>query len=164
MKKSFAIRVYKQYFNFASAHFLIFTDGTREPLHGHNYQVQVKVEGALDEGHVVIDFIPFKPMVKDLCDSIDHLTILPRDNPYLEIKEHDGYVEAIHRDGGRFMFPAEDVRILPLPNTSTEKLAEYIATGIAEAIPTKIPEADVRAVEVQVEESGGQCGICRLDL
>ncbi|MEY3012640.1 MAG: hypothetical protein RIT45_1375, partial [Pseudomonadota bacterium] len=28
----------KEYFNFGSAHFLIFGDGTREELHGHNYR------------------------------------------------------------------------------------------------------------------------------
>ena len=32
--KRFGVRVYKQYFNFASSHFLIFADGTREALHG----------------------------------------------------------------------------------------------------------------------------------
>ncbi len=42
MRETYAIRVYKQYFNFGSAHFLIFADGSREELHGHNYQVQVR--------------------------------------------------------------------------------------------------------------------------
>ena len=98
MRESYAIRVYKQYFNFGSAHFLIFADGTREPLHGHNYQARVKVEGDLDDGDVVIDFIPFKPLVKALCDALDHCTLLPRHNPHLEIIEHDASVEAHHRD------------------------------------------------------------------
>jgi len=164
VRESYAIRVYKQYFNFGSAHFLIFVDGTREQLHGHNYQAQVKVEGSLDEGDVVIDFIPFKPLVKALCDSLDHCTLLPRDNPHLEVSEVDGSVIAQHRDGGRFVFPAEDVRILPLPNTSTEMLARFLAHGIIEALPGRVPQAHVHAIEVQVEESGGQCGICRVDL
>ena len=164
MRESYAIRVYKQYFNFGSAHFLIFADGTREHLHGHNYQAQVKVEGALDDGDVVIDFIPFKPLVKALCDSLDHCTLLPRDNPFLEVSEEGDSVVALHRDGGRFVFPAEDVRILPVPNTSTEMLARYLAHGIIEELPSRVPHAEVHAIEVQVEESGGQCGICRVDL
>ena len=44
------IEVAKDYFNFASAHFLIFAKGRREPLHGHNYQVSVAMEGELDRG------------------------------------------------------------------------------------------------------------------
>ncbi|MDP6945362.1 MAG: 6-carboxytetrahydropterin synthase [Myxococcota bacterium] len=164
MRESYAIRVYKQYFNFGSAHFLIFSDGTREPLHGHNYQAQVKVEGNLDEGDVVIDFIPFKPLVKALCDALDHCTLLPRNNPYLEIIEHEDSIEARHRDGGRFVFPLEDVKVLPIPNTSTEMLARYLAHGIIEALPARVPQAEIHAIEVQVEESGGQCGICRIEL
>ncbi len=164
MRESFAIRVYKQYFNFASAHFLIFGDGTREELHGHNYQVQVKVEGDLDGGDLVIDFIPFKPLVKRLCDDLDHVTILPRDNPHLTLTEHDDRVEVRHRDGSYFCFPRRDVRVLPVPNTSTEMLARFLAHRIIEALPSRIPTAVVRAIEVHVEESAGQSGICRIDL
>jgi hypothetical protein len=57
MSRRFSIEVAKDYFNFASAHFLIFVDGRREPLHGHNYQVSVAMEGELDRAGVVLDFI-----------------------------------------------------------------------------------------------------------
>ena len=164
MRESFAIRVYKQYFNFASSHFLIFGDGSREELHGHNYQVQVKVEGAIVDGDIVIDFIPFKPLVKRICDELDHRMILPRDNPFLTLSVDEEKVEVRHTDGSFFCFPRRDVRILPLPNTSTEMLARHIALQLNAAIPSEIPTARVHALEVQVEESGGQSGICRLDL
>lgn len=163
MREQFAIRVYKQYFNFGSAHFLIFGDGSRERLHGHNYQVQVRLEGKLVAGDIVVDFIPFKPLVKRLCNALDHRTLLPRDNPHLRVTESGGSVEAVHDDGSRFVFPAEDVLVLPLPNTSTEMLARYLAHGIMAEIPLQVPDAEVHALEVQVEESGGQSGICRLD-
>jgi len=48
MPRRFSIEVAKDYFNFASAHFLIFANGRREHLHGHNYQVSVAMEGELD--------------------------------------------------------------------------------------------------------------------
>ena len=164
MRESYAIRVYKQYFNFGSAHFLIFADGSREELHGHNYQVQVRVEGPLAAGDLVIDFIPFKPLVKALCDDLDHVTLLPSGNPHLRVEENDGRVEVYHDDGSYFCFPSRDVRILDLPNTSTEMLARYLATRILEALPSRIPDSTVYAIEVQVEESGGQSGIYRVDL
>lgn len=164
MRESYAIRVYKQYFNFGSAHFLIFADGSRETLHGHNYQVQVKVEGEVIGGDLVIDFIPFKPLVKRLCDELDHCTLLPRDNPHLEVTVNETTVEARHGDGSYFVFPRQDTLVLPLPNTSTEMLARHLAHQIIGALPGEVPEARVHAIEVQVEESGGQCGICRVDL
>lgn len=164
MRESFAIKVYKQYFNFAACHFLIFADGSREQLHGHNYQVRVKVEGDVVEGDLVIDFIPFKPLVKELCDALDHITLLPADNPHLTVSVSDDKVEAHHSDGSYFCFPRGDVRILPLPNTSTEMLARHIASQIVTALPERIPTARVHALEVTVEESSGQSGVYRVDL
>jgi 6-pyruvoyltetrahydropterin/6-carboxytetrahydropterin synthase len=164
MRESFAIRVYKQYFNFGSAHFLIFADGSREALHGHNYQVEVRVEGPLAEGDLVMDFIAFKPLVKALCDDLDHVTLLPAENPHLRVEVDGDRVNVSHDDGSYFCFPKRDVRILPLPNTSTEMLAKHLAKGILAELPTRIPAATVYALEVSVEESGGQSGIYRVDL
>jgi len=164
LKESYAIRVYKEYFNFASSHFLIFADGTREPLHGHNYQVQVRVEGEIVEGDLVIDFIPFKPLVKQLCDDLDHCMLLPDSNPHLRIETNEKSVSVWHRDGGFFQFPKEDVRILAVPNTSTEMLARHLGHKIVEGIEADVPDAKISCVEVQVEESRGQSGICRIDV
>lgn len=163
-QQSYAVRVYKQYFNFGSAHFLIFADGSREELHGHNYKVEVEVEGETIAGDVVLDFIVFKPLVKSLCDSLDHRTLLPRDNPLLEIVEGEDRVEARFHDGSYFCFPRRDVLVLDLPNTSTEMLASYIAERIVRVLPDKFPEARLHALTVSVEESPGQAGIYRVQL
>ena len=96
--KRFGIRVDKQYFNFGSAHFILFEDGTREELHGHNYHVSVDVDGELDDGDVVLDFIPFKPIVKHCCDELDHKLLLPQFNPWLTIAKSDKELEVRHGD------------------------------------------------------------------
>ena len=70
----FGVAVYKEKFNFCAAHFLIFADGTRESLHGHNYQVSVEIDGPVQKGDMVIDFMILKPIVKGICDTIDHKT------------------------------------------------------------------------------------------
>jgi 6-pyruvoyltetrahydropterin/6-carboxytetrahydropterin synthase len=156
--------VYKQYFNFGSAHFLIFGDGSREELHGHNYKVEVEVEGETIAGDLVLDFILFKPIIKSICDSLDHRTLLPLRNPHLEVTVAETYVEARHRDGSIFRFPRRDVNPLDITNTSTEMLARYIAHRIVDGVRTRIPDARMRALEVSVEESPGQCGIYRMRL
>lgn len=160
--ETYAVRVYKQYFNFGSAHFLIFGDGTREELHGHNYKVEVEVEGETIAGDLVLDFILFKPIVRGICDSLDHRTLLPRHNPLLEVTEGHDRVEARFTDGSYFCFPRRDTLVLDLPNTSTEMLATYIAKAIMAALPSRIPDARVRALSVSVEESPGQAGIYTL--
>ena len=156
--KRFGIRVDKQYFNFASAHFLLFPDGTREELHGHNYQVGVEVFGALVEGDVVLNFIPFKPLVKRCCDDLDHRIVLPMESPWLKIHATDRDVEVWHGQD-RFVFPRRDVRLLPIPNTSSERLAEYLAHQILREAATAIPDAKIEQIRVSVQESPGQAAI-----
>jgi 6-pyruvoyltetrahydropterin/6-carboxytetrahydropterin synthase len=160
----FGVRVYKQYFNFASAHFLIFPDGTREELHGHNYQVRVHVSGGLDAGDVVIDFMKLKPLVKKTCDSLDHRTILPLGHPLLAVKAGEDEVEAVFAGRDRFVLPRRDVVLLQVHNTSTERLAEWIAHDVKRRVEEVVPGAALTLLEVEVEESGGQCGVYGIDL
>lgn len=163
MEERYGIRVYKEYFRFNAAHFLLFDDGEREPLHGHNYQVRVAAEGAMGGGDVVMDFIPFKPLVKELCDQLHHRMLLPREHPDLAVHEDAERVEARHRDGSWFCWPRGDVLVLPLRNTSTELLARYLGHRLLATLPTRLPEARIQDLEVQVEESRGQSGFCRLE-
>lgn len=158
MKKSWSVRVYKEAFNFCSAHFLIFADGTREELHGHNYRVWVEVDGPLGDDDMVLDFMYLKPLVKKVCDSIDHRMILPRDNPFLELREDGGQLIAVQGDD-HFSFPRRDVIVLPLRNTSTERLAEWACGRIREELERTVPADKLDRIRVSVEESSGQCGI-----
>src|SRR5262245_53456071 len=121
MSRTFSIEVAKDYFNFASAHFLIFANGQREPLHGHNYQVAVKLEGELDRAGVVLDFIRFKPIVKRICDSLDHRTLIQTQSPLLQVRRRAQQIEIRYRRE-KIILPRQDVLILPLANTSTELL------------------------------------------
>jgi len=164
----FAVRVYKQSFNFASSHFLIFTDGGREELHGHNYQVRVRVDGEVGADDMVLDFCKLKPLVKRLCDTLDHRLLLPGEHDALTIRPDDDHLQVTFRrsDGGtdRFLFPARDVVILPIRNTSTERLAEYLGARLVEALKVEASHARLRALSIEVEEAGGQCGVYEVEL
>jgi 6-pyruvoyltetrahydropterin/6-carboxytetrahydropterin synthase len=160
MSRSFSIEVAKDYFNFASAHFLIFADGTREPLHGHNYQVSVAMQGDLDRAGVVLDFITFKPLVKRICDSLDHRTLIQTESPAIKVRARPKEVELRYRKQ-KIILPKQDVILLPLVNTSTELLAEHIADRIRRGVRRKFPHTTIRFIEVGVEEARGQRGIYR---
>jgi 6-pyruvoyltetrahydropterin/6-carboxytetrahydropterin synthase len=165
---TFGVRVYKEYFNFASSHFLVFPDGAREELHGHNYEVRVGVTGALGAGDVVLDFCQLKPIVRRFCTALDHRTLLPRDNPLVKLEEDGDHLRVAFRrkDGGtdRFLFPRRDVIVLPITNTSTERLAEYLARQVVDAIAVEAKDARLTRFEIEVEESRGQCGVYCMDL
>ena len=162
MPRRFIIEVAKDYFNFASAHFLIFANGKREALHGHNYQVSVAMEGELDPAGVVLDFIAFKPLVKRVCDDLDHRTLIQRGSPALKVRQHADSV-LIQYKKQKIVLPRSDVILLPLANTSTELLAEYIARQIRRKVRQQFHATAIRSMEVSVEEARGQRGIYRGD-
>ncbi len=160
MSRSFSIEVAKDYFNFASAHFLIFANGKREPLHGHNYQVSVVMEGELDHSGVVLDFVAFKPLVKQVCDALDHRTLIQTASPIIKVRERPQEVE-VRYGKQKMILPRRDVILLPLINTSTELLAEHIADQIRRQVRRNFPRTQIRFMEVGVEEARGQCGYYR---
>jgi len=160
MSRSFSIEVAKDYFNFASAHFLIFSNGQREPLHGHNYQVSVVMEGELDPAGVVLDFISFKPLVKRICDGLDHRTLIQTASPVITLRQRPHEIELRYKQQ-KIILPRQDVLLLPLINTSTELLAEYVAGQIRRKVRQRFPKSQIRYLEVGVEEARGQRGFFR---
>ena len=154
----YAVRVAKEYFHFCTAHFLIFPDGSREPLHGHNYRVSVRVTGGLGAGGLVIDFLQLKPIVKELCDAIDHRVLLPADSEYLAVGQHDGQIEVTVGDD-RLSLPAGDVVVLPIENTSAEHLARYLCGRLVDELGVRCPDAQIDEIELEVQETSGQSAI-----
>ena len=150
----------KDYFNFASAHFLVFSNGQREPLHGHNYQVSVVMEGELDSAGVVLDFISFKPLVKRICDGLDHRTLIQTASPVIALRQRPYEIEIRYKQQ-KIILPRQDVILLPLVNTSTELLAEYVAGEIRRKVRRNFPRSKILYLEVGVEEARGQRGFFR---
>lgn len=158
MSLPFSIKVYKQYFNFASSHFMIFENGTREPLHGHNYRVQVKGEAPSLSGDMVFDFLDIKPIVREICDSLDHKLLIPKDCPKLKIHTENRNYVITTPDESVFSIPQTDVLLLPILNTSAERMAVYICDQIREKVSQKFGFS-FNSLEVEVEETPGQSAV-----
>lgn len=156
----YAIRVYKQYFNFASSHFMFFENGSREPLHGHNYKVSVRGDSPRLTGDMVFDFLNIKPIVRTLCNSLDHKLLLPQFNPHLKILEDSvlSNYKLVLADKGEMSIPQSDILILPIANTSAELLAQYLAMEINKETKQKY-NFYFSTLEVEVEETPGQSAI-----
>tara|TARA_R110002072_G_scaffold64203_9_gene160014 strand:+ start:59668 stop:60165 length:498 start_codon:yes stop_codon:yes gene_type:complete len=157
----FAVKVYKQYFNFAASHFLIFKDGTREPLHGHNYRVMLKGEGQELDGDMLFDFLDIKPIVRKVCDSLDHKLLLPSENISLKIHDKEKNWEIVPPCGSYFSLPKDDCLILPIENTSAERLAIYIAHQVKEIVKRDF-NFSFKTLEIEVEETPGQSAVYTL--
>jgi 6-pyruvoyltetrahydropterin/6-carboxytetrahydropterin synthase len=69
---------------FAAAHFLRNYYGKCENLHGHNYRVQVGMEGELDETGLLFDFAKLKDQLRQTSAYLDH-QLLNELRPFDEI-------------------------------------------------------------------------------
>jgi 6-pyruvoyltetrahydropterin/6-carboxytetrahydropterin synthase len=59
--------------HFSSAHYLRNYQGKCEHLHGHNWKVEVVLEGnTLDKSGMMMDFGILKMHLKEVVDSLDH--------------------------------------------------------------------------------------------
>ena len=162
----FKVSVTKDHIVFASAHFITFPGHRCETLHGHNYRTRVTVEGGLDpEAHYVIDFAELKQMMKRLVDEIDHRVLLPLQNPKVEVKEQGDSVTVAYEGAPRYVFPKRDCALLPVPNTTVEMLAQYLAGRARRELErTAGHTVNITAIEVEVEENFGQSATYRESL
>ncbi len=62
--------------SFGAAHFLRNYRGKCENLHGHNWRVELEVEGnTLDEAGLLVDFKVLKGILAEVLDALDHRLI-----------------------------------------------------------------------------------------
>ncbi len=160
----FKVAVTKDNLVFASAHFITFAGHRCEKLHGHNYRTRVVVEGGLDpEAHYVLDFSMLKDLMKRFTDEIDHKVLLPLESTKIQVSEEGDTVRVAVAGKPRYVFPRGDCALLPVPNTTVEMLAQYLAGRLGKALASSGGVA-LRAVEVEVEENFGQSATYRESL
>ena len=154
-----SVSVERNRLKFASAHMATF-HGECEPLHGHNYQVIVEVDGELTEDSWVWDFGALKKATRDIVDELDHKFLLQMERSLLNIAfAADNYTVAFA--GRTYQFPASDVAPLPIDNTTAERLAEYIGKQLMRALQASGTNL-ISQLRIGVEEMPGQTGWCTL--
>jgi dihydroneopterin triphosphate aldolase (PTPS-III) / 6-pyruvoyltetrahydropterin synthase len=161
MSSAFSIQVAKENLKFSAAHFIAYP-GFREPLHGHNYQVGVKVEGSLGSMGYVLDFGLVKKLLKEIVDRLDERTIIPAKSDCLRI-ERDGSRVRVSYESDEFTFPASDVALIDIVHSSAEELARFLWTELCAALRSRDALSQVAALEISVAEGPGQAASYRQD-
>jgi len=102
---------------FAAGHALRNYRGKCENVHGHNYKVEVKVQGEqLDSAGLLVDFVELKRLMKGVIDYLDHQFI-------------------------------NDLEPFTTLNPSAENIAKFfhdrMSAGLTAAVPVSIAEVKV---------------------
>jgi 6-pyruvoyltetrahydropterin/6-carboxytetrahydropterin synthase len=144
------LEIDKEGIGFAAAHFSILAGGS-ERIHGHNYRVALRAEGHVGSDGTLVDFAALKQALRAECALLDHRMLLPGECPEVAIEaQPDGHV-AVREGSRRFLFPEDEVCVLPVRNTTCECLAGYLLGRVR----ARLGGLPVR-LEVRVDESPGQ--------
>ena len=145
-------------FGFYAAHIALY-NGEVEPLHGHTFQVALRVSGELDASGMVAEFSEIKPAMRDAVAPLRRRTLVPGQAPELRITPNN---ESLSIICGRkqYLLPAEDVTMLPLVNTTLEALAGYL---LSQVLP-QLQKTGLVAAELEISELPGTSATARADL
>ena len=157
----YRITVERNTLRFAAAHFATFA-GRCEPLHGHNFDVSIEVEGELAEDGWVIDFSSLKSITRAICEELDHKFLLQRDSKTLTIDEGMSNWKIRFLERG-WVFPKSDVLPLPIENSTVEQLARWFAGRLRRQLSER-GAPNISSITVTLEEMPGQSASWREEL
>jgi 6-pyruvoyl-tetrahydropterin synthase len=114
-------------FKFYCAHFIIHK-GFREKLHGHNYQVSIRLTGSdqLGSDGYLIDFGEVKKLMRSICREINEYFICPMKSQHMKVATDNDQLCLECEDGAKFSFPLTDCALLPLYHSSAEEITHYL--------------------------------------
>lgn len=156
---TYRIELAKEDFKFSGSHFTIFSSNHAERLHGHNYQVRchITVQDVDPSLGMAFDFNAVKPHLRTVTRALDEHVLLPQNSPFLEVTAVGDSVR-VRFAQKRYEFPAEDVRLLPITNVTSEELARWIAEELMRLLRANSPNAAsrIQTTTITVEETRGQ--------
>lgn len=114
---------------------------------------------------MVIDFIFLRDTLTEIISKLDHCMLLPTENPFLQVtmQTEQGQDEVLVNFGERrWIFPADECRLLPLANTTAELLAKWIGNELIQAIKQS-DYSQTRTIRLEVDECFGQSAMWEND-
>jgi len=150
---NYSIRVANDNLTFSAGHFVTLEDGCCERLHGHSYRVAAEISGPLNENQYVVDFVAVREVLKTVLSELDHRVLLPGQHPAICVSAGPKEVEVAFADR-RWVLPKDDCLVLPLANTTTELLSEYIGQRLLAELKAR-GGARPERVRIEVGEGTG---------
>lgn len=144
-------------FGFSAAHTGLH-DGEFESLHGHTFQVTLRLSGTPGDDGILIDFGEIKTALREAIAPLRRRTMMPGRAPEVLITSEDSALSIVagHK---RYVLPAEDVVVLPLSNTTTEAIAGYVL----ERVLPYLHGYGLVTVELEISEALDTSAIARFE-
>ena len=163
MKKRLSvIELFKENMKFSAGHFTIFSSTQREKMHGHNYTVHAAITAIIEDEGLSFDYRFYKNKIYQLCRELNGFFLIPSYSKYLKVTVLERSCHLLFGDE-EFLFPINDVRILPLVNITVEELSKWFLDRLVEN-KEELQENHIEAITIKVFSSPGQCGSTNCEL
>jgi len=119
-------------------------------LHGHDYAINMSIEGDLGPDGVILDFISVKEFLRGIASELDHRVLIPNRDPGVAVNKEIVKYKVGDKE---FVFPKSDCILLDIDVASAETLATFVLQRVLDKV--KFPK-NVKHIEVGVDEGRGQ--------
>ena len=159
-KGKWCLSIAKDYLKFAAAHMSIFPDGSKEHLHGHNYQVRFSLVINDASFKRMINFVELKRILVPILEEWDEKVLFAIANPHVKHQISESNVELVVC-GKKYVLPSDEVVLLNIDNITTEALAAEVHRRYSMALKqsgafTEDALNVIESLEIEVIESRGQ--------
>jgi len=158
-QRSWKIHIRKDNLKFSAAHMTVFPDGSKERLHGHNYEVELEVELTEPVLSQMLSYKAFKQVLRSVCNAWDEKVLVAGDNPWLELLSGSNDEYAFRLCGKRYVLPIDEVAVLDVDNITVENLARILFERFwmqltrDQSVPWR---EQIVAASLRIDESCGQ--------
>ncbi len=156
MPEQFEIRIRKEALKFAASHMTVFPDGTKESLHGHQYQPTLTVTLKDASFEKMISFSEFKVAMKKIAALWDEKVLIATENPHYEEVKHGKTSLEFNLCKKRYVLPTDEVILLKTDNITCENLAKSYFEFLKAELEEAFASSNIRSISVYIEESPGQ--------
>ena len=127
-------------------------------LHGHTWVLNIRIHGEKNKKTgMIVDFFEIKSIAKEIINNLDHKLILGKNETGMVIRKKDIKIKEREK---MYIFPKDDVVLLPINVATCENIAEYICEEISKKIE-KFNYKNIYEVCVGVDEGWGQAAWAR---
>ena len=158
-EQRYRVEVASEFLRFGAAHFIAFP-GFREPLHGHNYQMSVRVDAALSTDGYVIDFCRVKGVAEALCRELTERTIVPERSDCMRVEADGAAVASPRRRAIVRSSPRRTARCCRSSTARRRRSRRICWAGCARRCRRSWRGGTCRAIAVGVAEAPGQVAWC----
>ncbi len=154
--KKFQLYIRKEGLKFSSAHMTVFRDGTKEPLHGHNYITEIYITLRDISLKKMVSFYYFKKILASICNEWDDRVLIAKKCPFLEVLSDTEEEFEFLLCKKRYVLPKDEVALLDLENISVEWLADLFCQKFLDRLDPGLLGPLITGIQIKIEETSGQ--------